>query len=99
MEENVFGSTAIALAGSVGTQAVAGALVVPTPIGDMQGGILGGLGGIFLSTKMKKKKNKRRMFFASLGATCGAAAVQAYKMDLDVFGLGEPKVEVEAEAG
>jgi hypothetical protein len=87
MDENVFGSTAMAVMGSVATQAVAGGATIQTPMGDMQGGILAGIGGVFLSTKVKKKKNKRRLFFASLGAVCGQAAVQTYKMEIDVFGL------------
>jgi len=87
MNENVFGNTALALAGSVGTQAVAGGATIDTPMGPMQTGVLAGLGGVFLSTKIKKKKTKRRVFFASLGAACGQAAVQTYKMDIDVFGL------------
>ncbi len=96
--ENVFGNTALALTGAVAIQATAGGATIDTPMGPMQAGLLGGLGGIFLATKMTKKKRKRQVFFASLGAACSQAGVQTYKMEIDVFGLYSDNAAAPTEA-
>jgi len=87
MQEKAGSSAALALAGSVGMQATMGGSTWDSPIGPIQTGLAAGLGGMFLATRIKKKKTRHRLFFASLGAACGQAAIQTYKMEIDVFGL------------
>lgn len=97
-------ATGLALAGAVGNQALVPEVAWETPFGfDITvraGAGLLTLGGAAMMKPKNAKGRKRRnaALFIGLGAVSGEAAVQTYKMKLNIFdGIEAEEVEV-AEA-
>jgi len=104
-ETSTVKATALALAGAVGNQALVPEVAWETPFGfDITvragAGLMTVAGAAMMKPKNAKgRRRKRAALFIGLGAVSGEAAVQAYKMKLNIFEMvGEDEAEVVVEA-
>ena len=104
-ETGVVKATALALAGSIGNQALVPEVAWETPFGfDLTVRAGAGFATLGAAALMKPKnakgrKRRRAALFVGLGAVSGEAAVQAYKMKINLFdGVMQESIEVEANA-
>ena len=91
-EKSVFGAAALAITGSVATQALVGTRTISTPFGDLPAGAAIGIGGLWLAKRSKKKSTRRKLLYGAIGSLSGQAAVQTYKMEIDVFSMGSDMI-------
>ena len=104
LDGSAVSATGLAIAGAVASQALVPRKGWETPLGFEVTASAGvGLATIAASTRAKKKKTKRRLLFAGIGMVAGDAAVQTYKMGVNVFedvamlaDLGEGAEDVDA---
>jgi len=101
LDGSAVSATGLAIAGAVASQALVPKTGWETPFGfEITAGAGAGLATVFASTRAKKKKTKRRLLFAGIGMVAGDAAVQTYKMGVNVFedvelGMGDVEIDVE----